>query len=166
MGDNVNILLISRATRSTSIRRFTVGELVRVGPGVCFTIISAARGLRCSLCTRDDCSLRVASFPSRCRFLTILPHVRVRGVLNCCCHLHARGCYFRNRQRSFFRLACISANRLRARISNALCRLGRGSLVVCNPNRFRARCASRRRETSCVAVLFSVHGLAPIRQRI
>lgn len=156
MQEGIASLLVGELPQADSLEEFSVHRLVRLKPGVYFSLAAVTSNITCKLITATSYSSIVEALSPPYFFERILPRIRISEILGYYYSIRGSGYRFSGEKHSYFELTYVDRGCMKSEVDGKLYTINERELMIYGPGQFHTQRIPAGCSCSYVTILFDM----------
>lgn len=156
MQEGIASLLVGELPQADSLEEFSVHRLVRLKPGVYFSLAAVTSNITCKLITATSYSSIVEALSPPYFFERILPRIRISEILGYYYSIRRSGYRFSGEKHSYFELTYVDRGCMKSEVDGKLYTINERELMIYGPGQFHTQRIPAGCSCSYVTILFDM----------
>jgi len=149
-------LLVGDAPYADQLTAFAVHRLVRLKPGIYFSLVAVTSNITCKLITTASYSSTVEALSPPYLFERILPRIRISEILGYYYSIRNSGYQFRGETHAYFELTYVDRGCMTSEIDGKSYNLKERELIIYGPGQFHTQRIPEGCSCSYVTIIFDM----------
>ena len=156
MQEGMAALLVGEVPKSDEITVFAVHRLVKLKPGIYFSLVSVTSNITCKLITATSYSSTVETLSPPYLFERILPRIRISEILGYYYSIRNAGYQFGGEKHAYFELTYVDRGCMTSEIDGKTYNLKERELIIYGPGQFHTQRIPEGCSCSYVTIIFDM----------
>jgi len=149
-------LIVGDKPDSTELQAFAVHRLVKLNPGVYFSLVAVTSNITCKLITTTDFNYSLEPLSPAYLFERILPRIRISEILGYYYSIRNSGYHFKGEKHNYFELTYVDRGRLCTEVEGQHYELTEKELIIYGPGQFHSQSIPEGCSCSYVTIIFDM----------
>ncbi len=156
MQSGMAALIVGDKPDSTELQAFAVHRLVKLNPGVYFSLVAVTSNITCKLITTTDFNYSLEPLSPAYLFERILPRIRISEILGYYYSIRNSGYHFKGEKHNYFELTYVDRGRLCTEVEGQHYELTEKELIIYGPGQFHSQSIPEGCSCSYVTIIFDM----------
>lgn len=156
MQSGMAALVVGDAPEADQLQAFAVHRLVRLNPGVYFSLVAVTSHITCRLITTNDYKYTLETLSPPYLFERILPRIRISEILGYYYSIRNAGYHFKGEKHNYFELTYVDRGTLFTTVEGKRYELKEKELMIYGPGQFHTQDIPEGCSCSYVTVIFDM----------
>lgn len=156
MQSGMAALIVGDKPDSTELQAFAVHRLVKLNPGVYFSLVAVTSNITCKLITTTDFNYSLEPLSPAYLFDRILPRIRISEILGYYYSIRNSGYHFKGEKHNYFELTYVDRGRLCTEVEGQHYELTEKELIIYGPGQFHSQSIPEGCSCSYVTIIFDM----------
>ena len=156
MQSGMAALVVGDAPEADQLQAFAVHRLVRLNPGVYFSLVAVTSHIACRLITTNDYKYTLETLSPPYLFERILPRIRISEILGYYYSIRNAGYHFKGEKHSYFELTYVDRGTLFTTVEGKRYELKEKELMIYGPGQFHTQDIPEGCSCSYVTIIFDM----------
>lgn len=156
MESGMAALLVGETLETEKLEAFAVHRLVKLKPGVYFSLVAVTSNITCKLITIDDFSSTIEQLSPPYMFERILPRIRINEILGYYYSIRNAGYQFKGEKHSYFELTYVDRGYMITEVEGQTYNLKEKELMIYGPGQFHTQSIPEGCSCSYVTIVFDM----------
>lgn len=156
MQSGMAALIVGDKPDSTELQAFAVHRLVKLNPGVYFSLVAVTSNITCKLITTTDFNYSLEPLSPAYLFERILPRIRISEILGYYYSIRNSGYHFKGEKHNYFELTYVDRGRLFTEVEGQHYELTEKELIIYGPGQFHSQSIPEGCSCSYVTIIFDM----------
>lgn len=156
MQSGMAALIVGDKPDSTELQAFAVHRLVKLNPGVYFSLVAVTSNITCKLITTTDFNYSLEPLSPAYLFERILPRIRISEILGYYYSIRNSGYHFKGEKHNYFELTYVDRGRLCTEVEGQHYELTEKELIIYGPGQFHSQSIPEGCFCSYVTIIFDM----------
>lgn len=149
-------LVVGDAPEADQLQAFAVHRLVRLNPGVYFSLVAVTSHITCRLITTNDYKYTLETLSPPYLFERILPRIRISEILGYYYSIRNAGYHFKGEKHNYFELTYVDRGTLFTTVEGKRYELKEKELMIYGPGQFHTQDIPEGCSCSYVTIIFDM----------
>ena len=156
MQSGMAALVVGDAPEADQLQAFAVHRLVRLNPGVYFSLVAVTSHITCRLITTNDYKYTLETLSPPYLFERILPRIRISEILGYYYSIRNAGYHFKGEKHNYFELTYVDRGTLFTTVEGKRYELKEKELMIYGPGQFHTQDIPEGCSCSYVTIIFDM----------
>ena len=156
MQSGMAALVVGDAPEADQLQAFAVHRLVRLNPGVYFSLVAVTSHITCRLITTTDYKYSLETLSPPYMFERILPRIRISEILGYYYSIRNAGYHFKGEKHNYFELTYVDRGTLFTTVEGKRYELKEKELMIYGPGQFHTQDIPEGCSCSYVTIIFDM----------
>lgn len=156
MQSGMAALVVGDAPEADQLQAFAVHRLVRLNPGVYFSLVAVTSHITCRLITNNDYKYTLETLSPPYLFERILPRIRISEILGYYYSIRNAGYHFKGEKHNYFELTYVDRGTLFTTVEGKRYELKEKELMIYGPGQFHTQDIPEGCSCSYVTIIFDM----------
>ena len=156
MQSGMAALVVGDAPEADQLQAFAVHRLVRLNPGVYFSLVAVTSHITCRLITTNDYKYTLETLSPPYLFERILPRIRISEILGYYYSIRNAGYHFKGEKHNYFELTYVDRGTLFTTVEEKRYELKEKELMIYGPGQFHTQDIPEGCSCSNVTIIFDM----------
>ena len=156
MQSGMAALVVGDAPEADQLQAFAVHRLVRLNPGVYFSLVAVTSHITCRLITTNDYKYTLETLSPPYLFERILPRIRISEILGYYYSIRNAGYHFKGEKHNYFELTYVDRGTLFTTVEGKRYELKEKELTIYGPGQFHTQDIPEGCSCSYVTIIFDM----------
>lgn len=156
MQSGMAALVVGDAPEADQLQAFAVHRLVRLNPGVYFSLVAVTSHITCRLITTNDYKYTLETLSPPYLFERILPRIRISEILGYYYSIRNAGYHFKGEKHNYFELTYVDRGTLFTTVEEKRYELKEKELMIYGPGQFHTQDIPEGCSCSYVTIIFDM----------
>ena len=156
MQSGMAALVVGDAPEADQLQAFAVHRLVRLNPGVYFSLVAVTSHITCRLITTNDYKYTLETLSPPYLFERILPRIRISEILGYYYSIRNAGYHFKGEKHNYFELTYVDRGTLFTTVEGKRYELKEKELMIYGPGQFHTQDIAEGCSCSYVTIIFDM----------
>ena len=156
MQSGMAALVVGDAPEADQLQAFAVHRLVRLNPGVYFSLVAVTSHITCRLITTNDYKYTLETLSPPYLFERILPRIRISEILGYYYSIRNAGYHFKGEKHNYFELTYVDRGTLFTTVEGKRYKLKEKELIIYGPGQFHTQDIPEGCSCSYVTIIFDM----------
>ena len=156
MQSGMAALVVGDAPEADQLQAFAVHRLVRLNPGVYFSLVAVTSHITCRLITTNDYKYTLEILSPPYLFERILPRIRISEILGYYYSIRNAGYHFKGEKHNYFELTYVDRGTLFTTVEGKRYELKEKELMIYGPGQFHTQDIPEGCSCSYVTIIFDM----------
>lgn len=156
MQEGMAALLVGEVPKSDELTAFAVHRLIKLKPGIYFSLVSVTSNITCKLITTASYSSTVEVLSPPYLFERILPRIRISEILGYYYSIRNAGYQFSGEKHPYFELTYVDRGCMISEIDGKIYNLKERELMIYGPGQFHTQHIPEGSSCSYVTIIFDM----------
>ena len=156
MQSGMAALVVGDAPEADQLQAFAVHRLVRLNPGVYFSLVAVTSHITCRLITTNDYKYTLETLSPPYLFERILPRIRISEILGYYYSIRNAGYHFKGEKHNYFELTYVDRGTLSTTVEGKRYELKEKELMIYGPGQFHTQDIPEGCSCSYVTIIFDM----------
>ena len=156
MQSGMAALVVGDAPEADQLQAFAVHRLVRLNPGVYFSLVAVTSHITCRLSTTNDYTYTLETLSPPYLFERILPRIRISEILGYYYSIRNAGYHFKGEKHNYFELTYVDRGTLFTTVEGKRYELKEKELMIYGPGQFHTQDIPEGCSCSYVTIIFDM----------
>lgn len=156
MQSGMAALVVGDAPEADQLQAFAVHRLVRLNPGVYFSLVAVTSHIICRLITTNDYKYTLETLSPPYLFERILPRIRISEILGYYYSIRNAGYHFKGEKHNYFELTYVDRGTLFTTVEGKRYELKEKELMIYGPGQFHTQDIPEGCSCSYVTIIFDM----------
>ena len=156
MQSGMAALLVGDAPDAGALQVFAVHRLVKINPGVYFSLVAVTSNITCRLITTADYKYSLETLSPPYMFERILPRIRISEILGYYYSIRNSGYHFKGEKHNYFELTYVDRGTLFTEVEGKRYELKEKELMIYGPGQFHTQDIPEGHSCSYVTIIFDM----------
>ena len=156
MQSGMAALVVGDAPEADQLQAFAVHRLVRLNPGVYFSLVAVTSHITCRLITTNDYKYTLETLSPPYLFERILPRIRISEILGYYYSIRNAGYHFKGEKHNYFELTYVDRGTLFTTVEGKHYELKEKELMIYGPGQFHTQDIPEGCSCSYVTIIFDM----------
>ena len=156
MQSGMAALVVGDAPEADQLQAFAVHRLVRLNPGVYFSLVAVTSHIACRLITTNDYKYTLETLSPPYLFERILPRIRISEILGYYYSIRNAGYHFKGEKHNYFELTYVDRGTLFTTVEGKRYELKEKELMIYGPGQFHTQDIPEGCSCSYVTIIFDM----------
>lgn len=156
MQSGMAALLVGEVPEADKLQTFAVHRLVRLNPGVYFSLVAVTSQITCRLITTTDYKYILEPLSPPYMFERILPRIRISEILGYYYSIRNAGYHFKGEKHNYFELTYVDRGTLLTTVEGKHYDLKEKELIIYGPGQFHTQDIPEGCSCSYVTIIFDM----------
>ena len=156
MQSGMAALVVGDAPEADQLQAFAVHRLVRLNPGVYFSLVAVTSHITCRLITTNDYKYTLETLIPPYLFERILPRIRISEILGYYYSIRNAGYHFKGEKHNYFELTYVDRGTLFTTVEGKRYELKEKELMIYGPGQFHTQDIPEGCSCSYVTIIFDM----------
>lgn len=156
MQSGMAALVVGDAPEADQLQAFAVHRLVRLNPGVYFSLVAVTSHITCRLITTNDYKYTLETLSPPYLFERILPRIRISEILGYYYSIRNAGYHFKGEKHNYFELTYVDRGTLFSTVEGKRYELKEKELMIYGPGQFHTQDIPEGCSCSYVTIIFDM----------
>lgn len=156
MQSGMAALVVGDAPEADQLQAFAVHRLVRLNPGVYFSLVAVTSHITCRLITTNDYKYTLETLSPPYLFERILPRIRISEILGYYYSIRNAGYHFKGEKHNYFELTYVDRGTLFTTVEGKRYELKEKALMIYGPGQFHTQDIPEGCSCSYVTIIFDM----------
>ena len=156
MQSGMAALVVGDAPEADQLQAFAVHRLVRLNPGVYFSLVAVTSHITCRLITTNDYKYTLETLSPPYLFERILPRIRISEILGYYYSIRNAGYHFKGEKHNYFELTYVDRGTLFTTVEGKRYELKEKEMMIYGPGQFHTQDIPEGCSCSYVTIIFDM----------
>ena len=156
MQSGMAALVVGDAPEADQLQAFAAHRLVRLNPGVYFSLVAVTSHITCRLITTNDYKYTLETLSPPYLFERILPRIRISEILGYYYSIRNAGYHFKGEKHNYFELTYVDRGTLFTTVEGKRYELKEKELMIYGPGQFHTQDIPEGCSCSYVTIIFDM----------